>query len=856
MTTKRSCSFQSSWAAVVENNKDGIDEKYDWVIPVPGDPHKAKCALCYKIFSIASGGFSACRQHADTDNHRKLIKSRKKSVQTKLFSAQPGGSPCLTESEQVANAEILRALDLVECNHSFASAAKDSRLYKRMFPIDPVAKKYQMGETKVKYTIQFGISPYIKSIILKDVQNKPFSFKFDESTTSQTKKQYDGYITYYSSVFGKVITIYLGSLFVGHCKDQDLVDHFYTFMTEFDLDTDYLLALGMDGPNVNKSFERKLRKDLKASHNVSFLDLGTCPLHITNNSFGEGMKIVRQHPDLNIETFFNDIYFFFKLSSARREDFKDIESITDVTAQFMLKYSSTRWLYIGKVCVRVLEQFANLKEYFLVSLPKTKDFNYKNGVGKTERYKRIKSMLENDLVPVLLAFVVFISNLYSPFVLLFQREEPLIHILHPQMKKLIYDLLVNFIDDQYLAKCMSKDGKEITLRALNSMDLSNKKSKIIMGSKAKDLSKALDPLQQKRFIDTIVEPYYTSCTKYLMENLPLNSQILLDVKCLNPLLRKRSTSIETISRLSKLVLNCLGEGIYEIFNIKKETTVDELVDVITAEYRIYQIENITDKMVYKDDDEEKKASNHTQYSYWKYAYGIAGIDSYNKEGNVYKFKRIDDFWTIMSKINDPSTGALKFKNLFLLASCVLVLPHGNAEPERGFSINKHLLDIHGSATKEDTLIALRMVKDWIVRVGGVENIVVTKELMKFCYKAREKYMEHLRLEKEKKELKAKKEKEAATALEVASTDVKLKEELRQHKNDLETLKADINNAESVLKEGNKELSVLLKVKNVDRTKMKICQTKMDMAIKRKDELEEEVKTLEREIGIVQKKLKH
>ena len=69
-------------------------------------------------------------------------------MQTKLFSAQPGGSPCLTESEQVANAEILRALDLVECYHSFASAAKDSRLFKRMFPTDPVAKKYQMGETK------------------------------------------------------------------------------------------------------------------------------------------------------------------------------------------------------------------------------------------------------------------------------------------------------------------------------------------------------------------------------------------------------------------------------------------------------------------------------------------------------------------------------------------------------------------------------------------------------------------------------------------------------------------------------------------------------------------------------------
>ena len=82
-------------------------------------------------------------------------------------------------------------------------------------------------------------------------------------------------------------------------------------MTEFDLDTDYLLALGMDGPNVNKSFERKLRKDLKASHDVSFLDLGTRPLHITNNSFGRGIKIVRKHPDLNTPNHPNRTIFNF-----------------------------------------------------------------------------------------------------------------------------------------------------------------------------------------------------------------------------------------------------------------------------------------------------------------------------------------------------------------------------------------------------------------------------------------------------------------------------------------------------------------------------------------------------------------
>ena len=308
----------------------------------------------------------------------------------------------------------------------------------------------------------------------------------------------------------------MGSLFVGHCKDQDLIDHFYSFMKDCNLDTDYCLGLGMDGPNVNTSFERKLRKDLQANHGANLLDLWTCPLHITNNSFGEGGMNVLHKSDINVETFFNDIYFFFKLSSARREDYKEMESITEVTSKFMLKYCSTRWLYIGKVAVRVLEQFENLREYFLVSLPKTKGFNYQKGVGNTERYQRIKSVLENKLVPAALAFIVYITNLYSPFVLLLQKEEPLIHILLTQMKKLIYDLLVNFIDKSYLSKCMSKDGSEMTLESLRNIDLRTidpkyKKAQVEVGSKAKTLLEVVNPLDRKRFMESIIDSFYSSC---------------------------------------------------------------------------------------------------------------------------------------------------------------------------------------------------------------------------------------------------------------------------------------------------------------------------------------------------------
>ena len=67
-----------------------------------------------------------------------------------------------------------------------------------------------------------------------------------------------------------------------------------------------------------------------------------------------------------------------------------MEKFTDVAAEYLLKPCTTRWLYIGKVCVRLLEQIDNIQTYFLTHLPQQKGFNYKDGVGNSERYKRIK----------------------------------------------------------------------------------------------------------------------------------------------------------------------------------------------------------------------------------------------------------------------------------------------------------------------------------------------------------------------------------------------------------------------------------------------------------------------------------
>ena len=97
------------------------------------------------------------------------------------------------------------------------------------------------------------------------------------------------------------------------------------------------------------------------------------------------------------------------------------------------------------------------------------------------------------------------------------------------------------------------------------------------------------------------------------------------------------------------------------------------------------------------------------------------------------------------------TGQKKYPNLTTLAKCVLLVSHGNADPERGFSLNKHLLAIHGSSIKEETIESIRLVKDYIIRVGGIKNITVSNEMILSSRNAYHRYEAYLESQKKLRE---------------------------------------------------------------------------------------------------------
>ena len=106
---------------------------------------------------------------------------------------------------------------------------------------------------------------------------------------------------------------------------------------------------------------------------------------------------------------------------------------------------------------------------------------------------------------------------------------------------------------------------------------------------------------------------------------------------------------------------------------------------------------------------------------------IAGIEEVDQEED--KFRQIDLYWNDISRIQDENTCKLKYEKLSKLALGIFVIPIANPAPERGFSINKIMLQIHGSSLDGEIIVAIRFGKDHIIKCGGVTNVKISKDLL-------------------------------------------------------------------------------------------------------------------------------
>ena len=151
------------------------------------------------------------------------------------------------------------------------------------------------------------------------------------------------------------------------------------------------------------------------------------------------------------------------------------------------------------------------------------------------------------------------------------------------------------------------------------------------------------------------------------------------------------------------------------------------------------------------------------------------------------------------------------------------------------------IDIHGCNIGEETIEAIRLVKDHIIKSGGLEYVSITN----MCGNASSKYKEYLQVKEQlaQKEAAADKANEEAVALE--QKDKEKTEKLREIDVDMRFIRTAIGIADQSVVEGNDNLSCCIRSKTLDRKKIEQAQAKIDMGIKRKAELVSEMVLIEK-----------
>ena len=99
-----------------------------------------------------------------------------------------------------------------------------------MFLDSFMQQKIAMSHTKVSYKISHGLGLYFLEKSIGDIMNIPnifYTVHFDETTTSQLKKQLNVLVRYYSHSHHEVRVSFLKALVFGHAYAETVADELW-----------------------------------------------------------------------------------------------------------------------------------------------------------------------------------------------------------------------------------------------------------------------------------------------------------------------------------------------------------------------------------------------------------------------------------------------------------------------------------------------------------------------------------------------------------------------------------------------------------------------------------------------------
>ncbi|XP_075744803.1 uncharacterized protein LOC142803566 [Rhipicephalus microplus] len=378
-----------------------------------------------------------------------------------------------------------------------------------------------------------------------------------------------------------------------------------------------------------------------------------------------------------LENLLSSLSAIFHDAPARREDFSTVTS--QIT--FTLNFASHRWVENVPIIERAITLWGDVQKY--VACAKKKEVN----LQKCASFIQLSDFCQDPLLLGKLKFALGIAMILKPFLTEYQLDKPLVFFLKRDLECLVRKLLARFV------KCsvLSASTGVVGMLKMDVADPNNHVSseKVDIGHAAEQVLKAAKVSAKDVFAFRMeCKQFFVSTTKKILEKSPLTYHLVRNLSSLDP--RQMASKPD----------DCLA-GFRKV------------LDALIAVGRLGEHERDSVLGEYTELLQEKK---HNLQQFDKHTLGL------------------DEFYLELLK------GDSSYMHLWKVIRLLLILSHGQATVERGFSVNRQ---VSVENLKDISYVSQRIVCDAVSKAGGILNVAITKELRKSVAAAHNRYRAYL-----------------------------------------------------------------------------------------------------------------
>ena len=545
-----------------------------------------------------------------------------------------------------------------------------------MFCDSEIAAKFSLSKTKCGYYINYGLAPYFKDKLVKEVKNSPyFTVQFDESLNKIfQKEQMDAQVRYWCEESHSVKTAYFDSKFFNRPNCDNIVKAINEVIKP--LEKKRMINLGMDGPNTNWAVLTKIQGERKEEELSQLENIGSCGLHVIAGALQTGVS----KTSWNLKKVLQSMFKLFNDSPARREVYIKLSG----TDKFAIRFCPTRWTEnesVAERAINVWDAYVSVIEYYSKLCASKQP-------QKNKSYDTLQAHYTDKLMKVKFQAFKDIAHKLNQFLTVFQTDAPMLPFLSDILESLLRRIMRYFIRSSVVAEAATPYkliGLDVSATSENCLPVNDLKLTTAVKSILKELK--CTGGQKHTFLKDY-RNFLIGLVEKMQEQSPLSYALVRSSSSLNPV-KMASEEAASIVKFGNIV-----DKLYEHGRLGDQESDDA-------------------KSQYSHFMETVMRQNKNEFSNFDYT-----------------LSRVDEFF---SKYIE---GNKKYEKMWKVFKFIFVLSHGQATIERGFNVNK---DVLVDNMQELSMVSQRLVYDQI-NGEDISKINIPREMIHSCKGAHQRYV--------------------------------------------------------------------------------------------------------------------